>query len=233
MGNGQLRRSRYVYSLNNCITHTTHECVSFTVQFLMKCDDDTFVNVPNLLHILLGGTMPAYNATIQMFDQNTIKTRLARNRLRTDRGDLLLGSRFCNSKPISNTNSKWYTPVYMYSGTIYPNYLSGTGYVMSMDVAHRLYNASLATPIFHLEDVYLTGICAEAAHIRPINHPLFSYTSYRDPCELRGMITRHQLTAVDMRRAYELLTDERANCTKPDRYFHVRKVKSSAVHSCT
>lgn len=50
-----------------------------------------------------------------------------------------------------------YTPMYMYSGNIYPNYLSGTGYVMSMDVAMKLYNASLTTPVFHLEDVYLTG----------------------------------------------------------------------------
>lgn len=49
--------------------------------------------------------------------------------------------------------------MYMYSGNIYPNYLSGTGYVMSMDVAIKLYNASLTTPVFHLEDVYLTGKC--------------------------------------------------------------------------
>lgn len=45
----------------------------------------------------------------------------------------------------------------MYSGNTYPNYLSGTAYVMSIDVAQRLYNVSLTTPIFHLEDVYLTG----------------------------------------------------------------------------
>lgn len=49
--------------------------------------------------------------------------------------------------------------MYMYSGNTYPNYLSGTGYVMSMDVAMKLYNASLTTPVFHLEDVYLTGEC--------------------------------------------------------------------------
>lgn len=28
---------------------------------------------------------------------------------------------------------------------------------MSTDVAHRLYKAALKTPLFHLEDVYLTG----------------------------------------------------------------------------
>lgn len=35
--------------------------------------------------------------------------------------------------------------------------MSGTSYCMSADVAEKLLNAALATPIFHLEDVYLTG----------------------------------------------------------------------------
>lgn len=50
-----------------------------------------------------------------------------------------------------------YAPNYMYPGRIYPNYLSGTGYLMSTDVVPKLYNAALETPIFHLEDVYITG----------------------------------------------------------------------------
>lgn len=203
----------------------------------MKCDDDTFVNVPNLLHALLGGTMPAYNATVPVFDQRTIKTRMARNRLRTAGGNVLIGTRFCHAVPILDTSSKWYTPVYMFSGSVFPNYLSGTGYVMSMDVAARLYNASLVTPIFHLEDVYLTGICAEEAHIRPANHHLFSYTSYMraNPCELKGMITKHRLSALEMRRAYAFVQDlngASANCSKPDRYLHVRKVKPD-IRSCS
>lgn len=45
----------------------------------------------------------------------------------------------------------------MYSQKTYPNYLSGTGYVMSVDVVPRLYRAARKTPIFHLEDVYITG----------------------------------------------------------------------------
>lgn len=51
-----------------------------------------------------------------------------------------------------------YAPSYMYDEQYYPNYLSGAGYVMSMDVAAKLYNASLSIPLFHLEDVYLTGL---------------------------------------------------------------------------
>ncbi|KAJ6644093.1 Beta-1,3-galactosyltransferase 1, partial [Pseudolycoriella hygida] len=162
-------------------------------KFLMKCDDDTFVNIPNLLHILLGGTVPVYNATIQEYDQHSIQAKLGSNRL-TQYKDLLLGLRFCNSKPIANISSKWYTPMYMYSGNIYPAYLSGTGYVMSMDVVEKLYRTSLSTPLFHLEDVYLTGICAKSANIKPRNHQLFSYQSYKNMCELKGMnLKRYEL----------------------------------------
>lgn len=45
----------------------------------------------------------------------------------------------------------------MYGGDVYPNFLSGTGYVFTMDTAEKLYNTSLTTPLLYLEDVYLTG----------------------------------------------------------------------------
>lgn len=123
----------------------------------MKCDDDTFVNVPNMVHVLLGGTIPVYGATLKDHDQRTVQTRNASNRLRNVDENLLLGSRFCHAKPVGNISSKWYAPNYMFDDKVYPNYLSGSGYVMSIDVATKLYNASLSEPLFHLEDVYLTG----------------------------------------------------------------------------
>lgn len=76
------------------------------VKFLMKCDDDTFVNVPNLIHTLLGGTIPVYRATVAEFDEKTVRTLSASNRLTQNTG-LLIGRKFCKSKPIGNTNSKW------------------------------------------------------------------------------------------------------------------------------
>lgn len=45
----------------------------------------------------------------------------------------------------------------MYPDRVYPNYLSGTGYVMSSVSIGRLYKAALSTPLFHLEDIYITG----------------------------------------------------------------------------
>lgn len=92
----------------------------------MKCDDDTFINVPNLIHVLLGGTLPIYKSTISFFDKDTIFVTKKKNRL-TESKQLLLGYKFCNAKKILDPRSKWYAPNYMFSGTKYPDYLSGTG----------------------------------------------------------------------------------------------------------
>lgn len=96
-----------------------------------------------------------------------------------------------------------YAPHYMYQGTVYPNYLSGTGYVMSRDVVSQLYQAALKTPLFHLEDVYLTGLCAHAAGIRPRHHPSFTYSKRKlDPCLYKDktVVTSHRVNGSELRK---------------------------------
>lgn len=61
---------------------------------MLKVDDDTFVNLPNLIHVLLGGTVPLYNASISFHDRESIIVKAAKNRL-TNTKNLLLGHLFC------------------------------------------------------------------------------------------------------------------------------------------
>lgn len=101
----------------------------------------------------------------------------------------------------------------MYSEKIYPNYLSGTGYVMSLDVAFKLYDAALTTPLLHLEDVYITGLCAKHAKVRPVNHPGFSYIPRKlDPCTLRNAITAHKVNVFNMYVIWGKLKDTNFFC---------------------
>lgn len=148
-------------------------------QFLMKADDDMFVNLPALVDIL----KPAIW-----------------------RKNILIGSLICRAKPILDAGNKWYTPQYMFGEQVYPNYLSGTGYVMSRDVVSKLYKAALVTPIIHLEDVYITGVCARAARVKPRNHSGFTYQRRKlsdscNPC----MITNHRLTSEDLHTAFSYM----------------------------
>lgn len=115
-----------------------------------------------------------------------------------------------------------YTPRYMYNKKIYPIYLSGTGYVFSIDVAKKLYNASLEAPLLHLEDVFLTGICAENAHIKPQDYHLFNYLPYKDLCEVNGMITSHEIKSNDMKIAYDFIMKSNVTCSAPGKKLSVR-----------
>ncbi|XP_075163966.1 lactosylceramide 1,3-N-acetyl-beta-D-glucosaminyltransferase A-like isoform X2 [Haematobia irritans] len=123
--------------------------------FFMKVDDDTFVNIPNLLHFLLGGTVPLYNDTLDYYDSNSFQTLSSVNRLNATK-DYMVGYKFCKAPVLSNVKSKWYMPYYMYQQNEYPHYLSGSGYLMSMDVVPKLYKAALNTSLIYLEDVYVT-----------------------------------------------------------------------------
>ena len=61
---------------------------------------------------------------------------------------------------VSDPHNKWFVPQYMFNEKKFPNYLSGTGYLMHRTAVFKLYKEALVTPVFHLEDIYITGILA-------------------------------------------------------------------------
>lgn len=234
---GDIIQESFIDSYNNLTLKTimmlkwvTNNCDG-KVKFIMKCDDDTFVNVPNLLHVLLGGTVPLYKAAISFYDTNTVAVKSPKNRLVPGK-HLLTGFLFCDAKPIGDTSSKWYSPTYMYDKDVYPNYLSGTAYLMNFATAKLLYRASLSTPIFHLEDVYLTGIVADRVKIRRRHHPLFFYSYTKDLCALRGMISQHHLQPSEIRTAYDYITNRTIVCSGPEKRFTVGQLKLQQRKKC-
>ncbi|XP_017471587.1 PREDICTED: beta-1,3-galactosyltransferase 1-like isoform X2 [Rhagoletis zephyria] len=185
--------------------------------FFMKVDDDTFLNLPNLLHYLLGGTLPLYNETIDLYDSRTYRVLSSRNRFNST-SNYLGGHLFCSSRPISVLSNKWYMPYYMYPRDKYPRYLSGSAYVMSADVVPRLYEAALNTTLIHIEDVYLTGMCAEKIHLPRRHNALFSYMRAKDWCSFRGSITQHEVKDESMLDAYLYVTNTSLYCAPPAKY---------------
>lgn len=194
-------QERFVDSYNNLTLKSiamlkiaTSYCIN-TTKYLLKIDDDIFLNLPLLVKMLIH---------------------------KNSNENVLLGKMICRARPIKDTSSKWYSPKYMYKGRVYPNYLSGTSYLMSLDVAEKLFNAALSTPIFHLEDVYLTGICARKVDIRPHSHPLFTYRYLpNEPCEFRNLITIHHFTPEHLRDTFTTLKDPNLPgiCDKYKPYF--------------
>lgn len=203
------------------------------VAFVLKCDDDTFVNVPNLLHYLLGGTLPIYNATIEWLNRQNRQVMSNWYRLNMT-SDLLVGYLYSVVNVNASTDSKYYIPNYMYSKKIYPNFLSGSSYLMSGDVIPRLYNAARNMLLVHLEDVFITGICAEAIHVPRLHYPHFHRVYWKDKCLAKGSITQHYIKENAMEQLFDFVRIESIKCVPPDKYIYAWYYveKNCATNTC-
>lgn len=141
------------------------------VPYVLKTDDDMFINVHNLKSVI---------------DKN-------------NRSDLLLGRLICGASAIRDPYNKWFAPQYMYDKKNYPNYLSGTAYAFSQKVAGALLEKALQQPIFHLEDIYITGMLAKEANLKPMNNVGFSFSKHHlSPCLYSNIISSHHLSIDEM-----------------------------------
>jgi len=139
-------------------------------RFILKTDDDMYIN-------------------LNVLKQTALKSLQAKDTT------LMTGNLICGAKPIRDPTNKWNSPRYMFNGKQYPNYLSGTAYLIARDAALSLYQASLETPVFHLEDIYTTGILARTVGIRPKDNRAFSYDKRKfEPCLFSQIVSSHHHT---------------------------------------
>ncbi|XP_069831216.1 lactosylceramide 1,3-N-acetyl-beta-D-glucosaminyltransferase isoform X1 [Dendropsophus ebraccatus] len=137
-------------------------------KFIMTADDDIFIHTPNLISYL------------KDLDQIGVQ-------------DFWIGRVHRGSPPIRNKNSKYYVPYEMYQWSSYPDYTAGAAYVVSQDVAAKVYEASqtLNTSLY-IDDVFM-GICANKMGVVPQYHLFFSgegKAPYHQ-CIFNRMMTSH------------------------------------------
>lgn len=137
-------------------------------RFLMTADDDIFIHTPNLVrylqHAAAGGAV-----------------------------DLWVGRVHRGAPPNRSKHSKYYVPEDMYPWSSYPDYTAGAGYVVSGDVAERIYHATLTlNASLYIDDVFM-GICANAVGVSPQEHFFFSGEGKAPshPCIYDHMMTSH------------------------------------------
>lgn len=181
------------------LKHVNNKCSNNSAYFL-KTDDDSFVNVPNIIHLLLGGTIPAYQSH-----------RKGQTSLTATKG-VLMGFGFFANKPIRYCCDQFYIPNYIYQDTMFPAYLSGSGYLMSMDVVQRLYKAAWSTKFIHFEDVFITGLCSLTAQVKLVHNPLFESEKIFKACYIKGGVVQHHIGIVRMKYLFHKLTQNETNC---------------------
>ncbi|XP_028256765.1 beta-1,3-galactosyltransferase 1-like [Parambassis ranga] len=113
-----------------------------STSYAMKVDSDMFLNVPNLIGLLL----------------------------RAPKTNYMTGLVAAGAQVLRDKNSKWYLPWELFPEPSYPPYALGLGYILSLDLPKKLIEASKHVKPLYIEDVYL-GLCMRYLGIRPTNPP--------------------------------------------------------------
>ncbi|XP_015680055.2 UDP-GlcNAc:betaGal beta-1,3-N-acetylglucosaminyltransferase 8 [Protobothrops mucrosquamatus] len=138
------------------------------VRFILKGDDDVFINTPKVLEYL------------SSVDANK---------------PLYTGQVMSNASPFRDHRNKYYVPESFYVGP-YPAYAGGGGYIISGPLARLLLLISQHVAFYPIDDVY-TGFCFQALGIPPQPHAGFmtfdiAEKDRRDPCVHSQLLLVHR-----------------------------------------
>ncbi|XP_037553652.1 beta-1,3-galactosyltransferase 1-like [Nematolebias whitei] len=114
--------------------------------YAMKIDSDTFLNVPNLIKMLLHAPKTNYMSGLVAYGGAVLR----------------------------DPQSKWYVPYEILPESVYPPYALGLGYILSLDLTAKLIEASRHVKALYIEDAYL-GLCMRHLGIPPTNPPDYAY----------------------------------------------------------
>ncbi|XP_069823556.1 beta-1,3-galactosyltransferase 2-like [Dendropsophus ebraccatus] len=159
--------------------------------YVMKTDTDVFVNIEYLVTNLLKP------------DQEPKRNYIT--------GFLML-----ENLPERNPTSKWYVPPDIYPYEKYPPFCSGTGYVLSGDLAHKIVEISPSVRWIYLEDVFI-GFCLQKLGIQPTAPPKITdfnvwYIGFSG-CEYHNIVTAHNLGPWILQDYWDRLQKSKQVCT--------------------
>lgn len=122
-------------------------------KFLLKSDDDVFINPPAVIAVL--------------------------NRGATPKQKLYMG--FVYRNPWVQRRGKWLLSKEEYNATHYPDFCAGPGYILSLDVVHSFVSIFGSLPKFKFDDVYVGMVAAKlglsAVHDRGFQTPPYLSTT--------------------------------------------------------
>ena len=150
--------------------------------FLLKADDDVFINTPAVLEVL--------------------------NNSMTPKEKLYLG--FVYKNPIVRRNGKWLLTKEEYNETHYPNFCAGPGYVLSRDVLVLFVEIFDTIPKIKIDDAYV-GMLAKKAGLIARHHKGFQTAPYvSKKCVLwENTLVRHGAVGQCLLDLFQKATDAR------------------------
>lgn len=182
----------YVDSYRNLTIKIMHglDWVSEACQtnYVLKTDDDVFVNTEILTHLLANSTEKE-NVYIGLVVHTESRLRVIRS-----------------------PESKWYVSYDQYPHSHYSPYAVGMGYLLSIDVVHKLLTASGQIPPFANEDAYI-GVLANEVDVLPFRSGRFTLTSYGlRTCNFRYLVIVHHVQAEEQYKLFEMTQESARTC---------------------
>uniref|UniRef100_A0A8D8WQW6 Hexosyltransferase n=1 Tax=Cacopsylla melanoneura TaxID=428564 RepID=A0A8D8WQW6_9HEMI len=154
--------------------------------FVLKTDDDMFINVPKLLTFLV----KHQNSKMTFFGRLAKKWR-----------------------PIRKASSKYYVSPVQYSAKIFPDFTTGPAYLFTSDVVSDVYTKALETTYLKLEDVFTTGVVAQALKIKRQHvNEFFNKRIPLNACTVKKGISIHMVKYHEQFELWKKLLDGRSKC---------------------
>ncbi|KAG8235165.1 hypothetical protein J437_LFUL015205 [Ladona fulva] len=188
---GDIIRANFLDSYLNLTLKTTSmlewvDTYCPKVRFILKTDDDMFINVPRLLTF----------TEEHLGEKRTIYGRLAERWI-----------------PIRDSRSKYYVSAKQYNDSVFPDFTTGPAYLLTSDTVHDLYETSLNKSYLPLEDVFITGLVAQDVKIRRVHAQEF--LNQRIPfngCNVQKGISIHRINFPEQFDLWKRLLDGRIIC---------------------
>lgn len=163
-------------------------------EYILKTDDDVFVSLSNIVQLLE----------------------------KAPRKNYYTGYVYTGTKPLREKKYKWYISEEQYPRSIFPPYCCGIGYILSGDLAPKIFTQSLTIPYIYLEDVF-TGLCIEKLNIVPkVNPGFFVDKQDYDYCTFKRAYAVHVNKPIEMLKYWNNLAENTSNVTCKVRMEHLR-----------
>ncbi|NXN17247.1 B3GT1 galactosyltransferase, partial [Indicator maculatus] len=80
--------------------------------------------------------------------------------------------------PIRSAAYKWFVPREVYPNDTYPPYCGGPGYVLSADLAPRIWGVAQRLPLINMEDAFV-GVCLRELGVTVSAAPAGTFNMWR------------------------------------------------------
>ncbi|CAH1780502.1 unnamed protein product [Owenia fusiformis] len=143
-------------------------------KYIMKTDDDMWVNTPKLL-------------------KNLDRWHISKE---------VVGFCLPVDDVHREKDSRWYVSPLEYPHSKYPGFCSGTGYVTTMSVMQAIVGVSPHIPYFFLEDIYVAICIKKLGYTLRRLRGFYNDKVPFDPCMYQQMITSHNVTMWELEEAW-------------------------------